>query len=163
MDGARGDGAADDRRTCAILGLQLCSAIGYLHRRGRLHLDLKPSNVISDGGTRASSTSTSLAVRVACRGARDRAVPGARAGARRRAWTPRPTSGASGPTLFAAATAKRPFDASGAEQLERRAEPLRRVRRGLPKPFADVVDACLEPATADRPSVEDLEAELDAL
>ena len=41
--------------------------------------------------------------------------------------------------------------------------PLRRLRRGLPKPLADVVDACLEPAAADRPSVADLEAELDAL
>jgi serine/threonine protein kinase len=30
----------------AFLGLQLCSAIGYLHRRGVLHLDLTPSNVI---------------------------------------------------------------------------------------------------------------------
>ena len=30
----------------AHLGLQLCSAIGYLHGHGYLHLDLKPSNVI---------------------------------------------------------------------------------------------------------------------
>jgi serine/threonine protein kinase len=68
-----------------------------------------------------------------------------------------------GATLFAAATARRPFDATGAEQLARRAESVRRVRSGLPRAFADVVDACLEPAPADRPALADLEAELDAL
>jgi eukaryotic-like serine/threonine-protein kinase len=29
---------------------QLCSAVGYLHRKGWLHLDLKPDNLIADGG-----------------------------------------------------------------------------------------------------------------
>ena len=145
------------------LGLQLCSAIGYLHRCGRLHLDLKPSNVISDNGIarvidlnlargpgrvpKGYGTAQYLAPEQARGGRVDAAAD---------VW-------GIGATLFAAATAKRPFDASGAEQLERRAEPLRRVRRGRPKAFADVVDACLQPATADRPSVEDLEAELDAL
>jgi len=32
------------------LGLHLTSAIGYLHCQGWLHLDLKPSNVVADGG-----------------------------------------------------------------------------------------------------------------
>jgi serine/threonine protein kinase len=32
------------------MGRQLCSAVGYLHRRGWLHLDLKPDNLIADGG-----------------------------------------------------------------------------------------------------------------
>src|SRR4051812_13481369 len=37
----------------AELGVQLCSAGGYLHRHGWLHLDLKPTNVIVDlGGVR---------------------------------------------------------------------------------------------------------------
>lgn len=34
----------------AHLGLHLCSAIHYLHRHGILHLDLKPSNVVSERG-----------------------------------------------------------------------------------------------------------------
>jgi eukaryotic-like serine/threonine-protein kinase len=34
----------------AILGIQLCSAISYLHAHGVLHLDLKPSNIIADNG-----------------------------------------------------------------------------------------------------------------
>jgi serine/threonine protein kinase len=32
------------------MGLQLCSAVGYLHRQGWLHLDLKPSNLIAERG-----------------------------------------------------------------------------------------------------------------
>ncbi|WP_107474113.1 serine/threonine-protein kinase [Streptomyces sp. NRRL S-340] len=34
----------------ALLGVQLCSAVHYLHGRGLLHLDLKPSNVVVDCG-----------------------------------------------------------------------------------------------------------------
>lgn len=34
----------------ALLGAQLCSAVHYLHGRGLLHLDLKPSNVVVDRG-----------------------------------------------------------------------------------------------------------------
>ncbi|MFB6805649.1 serine/threonine-protein kinase [Streptomyces sp. NPDC056387] len=34
----------------AVLGVQLCSAVHYLHGQGLLHLDLKPSNVVVEGG-----------------------------------------------------------------------------------------------------------------
>jgi serine/threonine protein kinase len=44
----------------AHLGLQLGSAIRYLHRNEFLHLDLKPSNVVADGG-RAKVIDLSLA------------------------------------------------------------------------------------------------------
>jgi serine/threonine protein kinase len=145
------------------LGLQLCSAVGYLHRRGRLHLDLKPSNVISEAGI-ARVIDLNLARppgRVpAGYGTAQYLAPeqarGGRVDAAADVW-------GIGATLFAAATAKRPFDGSGAEQLERRAQPVRRLRRGLPKPLADVVDACLEPDPGDRPALADLDAELDAL
>jgi eukaryotic-like serine/threonine-protein kinase len=39
-----------DRDDALELGRQLCSAVRYLHRQGWLHLDLKPSNLIADGG-----------------------------------------------------------------------------------------------------------------
>ncbi|MCH1865169.1 serine/threonine-protein kinase [Nocardioides sp. CFH 31398] len=34
----------------AMLGLQLCSALGWLHRHDWLHLDLKPANVVVQAG-----------------------------------------------------------------------------------------------------------------
>jgi serine/threonine protein kinase len=34
----------------AVLGVQLSSALAYVHRHGYLHLDLKPSNVVCEGG-----------------------------------------------------------------------------------------------------------------
>jgi serine/threonine protein kinase len=39
-----------DRDDLVEMGLQLCSAVRYLHRNGVLHLDLKPDNLIADGG-----------------------------------------------------------------------------------------------------------------
>jgi eukaryotic-like serine/threonine-protein kinase len=39
-----------ERDDAIEMGRQLCSAIGYLHRKGWLHLDLKPDNLIADGG-----------------------------------------------------------------------------------------------------------------
>ncbi len=39
-----------ERDDAIEMGRQLCSAIGYLHGRGWLHLDLKPDNLIADGG-----------------------------------------------------------------------------------------------------------------
>jgi len=145
------------------LGLQLCSAIGYLHRHDRLHLDLKPSNVISENGI-ARVIDLNLARRPgrvpAGYGTAQYLAPeqarGGRVDAAADVW-------GIGATLFAAATGRRPFDATGREQLDRRAEPLRRVRRGLPRVFTDVVDGCLEPDPKDRPALSDLEAELDAV
>jgi serine/threonine protein kinase len=39
-----------ERDDAIEMGRQLCSAIGYLHRQGWLHLDLKPDNLIADCG-----------------------------------------------------------------------------------------------------------------
>ena len=39
-----------DTDEIAHLGLQLCSALAYLHARGIAHLDLKPSNIIGEAG-----------------------------------------------------------------------------------------------------------------
>jgi serine/threonine protein kinase len=38
------------REDAVEMGTQLCSAIRYLHGKGWLHLDLKPDNLIADGG-----------------------------------------------------------------------------------------------------------------
>jgi eukaryotic-like serine/threonine-protein kinase len=39
-----------ERDDAIEMGRQLCSAVGYLHAKGWLHLDLKPDNLIADGG-----------------------------------------------------------------------------------------------------------------
>jgi len=39
-----------ERDDAIEMARQLCSAVGYLHRNGWLHLDLKPDNLIADGG-----------------------------------------------------------------------------------------------------------------
>ncbi len=49
-------------RDALHLGLHLTSAIGYLHRKGWLHLDLKPSNVVAESG-RAKLIDLSIARR----------------------------------------------------------------------------------------------------
>jgi serine/threonine protein kinase len=149
----------------AFLGLHLCSAIGYLHRHGYLHLDLKPSNVISDRGQ-----AKVIDLSIARRPGRVRAGVGT--------WqymAPEQARGGSvseatdawgiGAVLFVAATGARPFRSNGDggsyEQLERRADPVRRHRR-LPRALADVVDACLDPVPAARPPVCRVSEVLDA-
>jgi eukaryotic-like serine/threonine-protein kinase len=47
---AGGAGGRLSREDAIEMGRQLCSAVGYLHRKGWLHLDLKPDNLIADGG-----------------------------------------------------------------------------------------------------------------
>ncbi len=149
----------------AHLGLQLCSAIQYLHGHGYLHLDLKPSNVIAHKG-QAKVIDLSI-----CR--RPGSVPrgsgtpaylspeqarGGRAGAATDVW-------GIGATLYEAATGERPFPEARSghyPQLSGAAEPIGRRRRA-PKRFASLIDSCLAPRQEDRPEVVELADELDAL
>lgn len=39
-----------DSREVAQLGIHLCSALGYMHARDILHLDIKPSNIVASHG-----------------------------------------------------------------------------------------------------------------
>jgi len=136
----------------AALGLQLCSALGYLHKHGVLHLDLKPSNIVAERG-QAKLIDLSIA-----------RPPGR---ARRRVGTrvymaPEQVRGGVltaatdvwglGAVLFEAAAARRPFAGEGFPQLERRADRVREHRR-LPGPLGAAIDACLEPDPAGRPAL----------
>jgi serine/threonine protein kinase len=144
-------------RELAFLGLQLTSAVGYLHRHGVLHLDLKPSNVVAEAG-RAKLIDLSVAR------APGRLKPGigtwcymAPEQARGGAVGPAADVWGVGVVLWAAACGDTPFGDESLEypQLEQAAPPVN-ARRRLPRALAEVIDGCLKATPAQRPSLADL-------
>lgn len=159
----------------AQLGLHLCSALRYLHGRGVLHLDVKPSNIVAVDGV-ARLIDLSLARRPG------RCAPGygtvgylspeQLVGAR---VTPAADVWGLGLVLYESATGVRTYDAvpagsagsvsalSAYEALLVR--PVRRLRchRRLPVRVAETIDACLSIQPADRPSLAELSDALDTL
>src|ERR687894_856999 len=150
----------------AHLGLHLCSAVQYLHRHGILHLDLKPSNIVSEC-QRAKIIDLSIA-RPPGRGRKYAGTRNYMAPEQARGDNLGPAADVwgIGAVLFEAATGELPFDAPDDEdryeQLERRAEPVRSYRR-VPAAFNDLVGSCLEPDPARRPTVDEVTKSLTAL
>jgi serine/threonine protein kinase len=154
------------------LGLHLCSAIHYLHRHNVLHLDLKPSNIVSERQM-AKILDLSIA-RPPGRGKRGIGTDQYMSPEQARGDYLGPPADVwgIGATLYEAATGEYPFndyddgetgeEPERSEQLERRADSIR-VHRRVPRRFADVVDGCLEPDPAQRPTVDDLARSLTAL
>jgi serine/threonine protein kinase len=154
-------------RELGFLGVHLCSAVGYLHARGVLHLDVKPSNVIAEAG-RAKLIDLSVArppgrcrpgVGTWCYMAPEQAR-GGEIGPPADVW-------GIGGVLFEAATRACAFDDGNDDdveypQLERRATSIARARRGLPRELAVAIDACLDPDPAARPSIARLAAACEA-
>jgi serine/threonine protein kinase len=145
-------------RELGALGLHVCSAIAYLHRHRLLHLDLKPSNIVSELG-RAKVIDLSIA-----RG------PGrGRKGAGTRVYmAPEQARGGMlteatdvwgvGAVLYEAAGGKRPFLTQPRvkyPQVRERARPIAGTRR-LPRELTAAIDACLEPQPRNRPSLAQL-------
>ena len=145
-----------------LLGLHLCSALHYIHRQGVLHLDLKPSNIISESrlakiidlsiarspgqGEEGTGTDQYMA---------PEQVTGDHLSPATDVW-------GVGAVLWEAATGEEPFNAEDEddeepsyEQLERRIDPIRSYRR-VPAAFASLVESCLEPDPAGRPTIEEL-------
>lgn len=144
-------------RELAFLGLQLVSAVGYLHRRGYVHLDLKPSNIVAECG-RAKLIDLSIARRPGrarpgvgtwCYMAPEQAR-GGRVGEAADVW-------GIGVVLWEAACADAPFSDESLEypQVRDRA-PLLGSRRRLPGPLTSAVDRCLEPDPTARPTLAEL-------
>lgn len=149
-----------------FLGLHLCSAIHYLHRRNILHLDLKPSNVVSERGL-AKVLDLSIA-QPPGRGKKGAGTDQYMAPEQARGDLVGPPADVwgIGTVLYEAATANEAFDLHEDEdkyiQLERRADPIR-IHRRLPVAFASAIDACLEPDPALRPTVDGLMKTLTSL
>ena len=155
------DGLLDDAEA-AQLGLQIGSALRYLHSHDLLHLDLKPSNVIAENG-RGKLLDLGLAgppgpakagVGTWCYMAPEQARGG-------RVAPPADVWGL-GATLYESVSGWPPFDDPEREidglmdeeieypQLERPARPLGEVSR-VGAPLAELVDACLQPDAGRRP------------
>lgn len=157
-------------RDLAYLGQHLCAALRYMHDRGYLHLDIKPSNIIASEG-HARIIDLSLARRPGRHhggigtpvAMAPEQVRGGRLGPAADAW-------GIGLVLYEAATGSQPFDTAhtSAEesisdshdqrlypQLNIRAPSVRTLRR-LPRPLANAIDRCLDPVADQRPSLSEL-------
>ena len=152
-------------RELAFLGLQLIAAVGYLHRHGHLHLDLKPSNIVAEAG-QAKLIDLSIArppgrvragVGTWCYMAPEQAR-GGRVDPAADVW-------GLGVVLWEAACGDTPFGDESVEypQLQSRAPELRTRRRRLPPALASVIDRCLEPNPAHRPGLAEVRAALVAV
>jgi len=146
-------------RDLAQLTDHLASALRYLHSLGFLHLDVKPSNVVCDNGI-AKLLDFSIA-----------RPPGTyRPGLGTRTWaSPEQLAGEEltsasdvwglGQLLHLGATGSNPYDRDDGLPVTARAPRVRSVRR-LPEPVAAAMDACLEQAPGDRPTLPELAAAL---
>ena len=149
------------------LGTHLCSAVRYLHGKGILHLDLKPSNIVAENrlakvldlsiarppgpGEKGKGTSQYMAPEQARGGDFTTATD---------VW-------GIGAVLYEALTGEIPFeDSTDAdyqyEQLGRRAEPISSFRN-VPKDLIETVERCMEPDPDKRPTVEGLSRTLKEL
>jgi eukaryotic-like serine/threonine-protein kinase len=152
-------------RSLVFLGVQLCSALRYLHRHGFLHLDLKPSNIVSQAGV-AKLLDLSVA-RPPGRPHRGVGTPqymspeqitGAPLTAAADAW-------GLGAVLYEAATGTAPFARRGAPRPPRLAQKLvaLRRRRKVPRVLGEVIDGCLEKEPSARPALAEVAAALRTL
>jgi serine/threonine protein kinase len=150
----------------AHLGLHLCSAVHYLHHHGILHLDLKPSNIVSE--CRMAKILDLSIARPPGQGKKDAGTRNYMAPEQARGdyFSPATDVWGIGAVLFEAATGELPFDAyddeSRYEQLERRAEPVRSHRR-VPAAFNALISSCLDPDPARRPTLGELADALNKL
>ncbi|MEU2334133.1 serine/threonine-protein kinase [Streptomyces sp. NPDC006654] len=147
----------------ALLGVQLCSAVHYLHGRGLLHLDLKPSNVVVERG-HVKVLDLSVARRPgpapAGLGTRGYRAPEQ---ARDGVLTPAADVWGIGVVLHEAACGTGSSEPGGSgPRCPARPAPVSSLRR-LPRALAAAVDGCLRADPASRPGVAELAAELAAV
>jgi serine/threonine protein kinase len=152
---------------CAVLGLQLSSALAYLHSNGFLHLDLKPSNIVAES-SKAKLIDLSIAhprgKRRLIMGTRDYMAPEQIDGDE---LTEATDVWGLGLVLYEAATGALPFESDRDDlvdtsdeddfypQLDRTFVSVREHRR-LPRLLAECIDKCLQHEPGLRPSLEHL-------
>lgn len=157
------------------LGLQLASALHYLHRRGVVHLDVKPRNVIMGGSPRLIDLSVArrldeLGTITSPVGTTAYMAPEQSDLALLPALGPAADVWGWGVTLYETLARRRPFldaEEDDAAPLERRYPQLVHAPEPLPRrvpgALADLVEACLVVDPAERPAPAELAAELELL
>lgn len=171
LTGATLSAVIDERRRfglrvpdVAVLGLQLCSVVGYLHDHDVLHLDLKPSNIVVQGG-QAKLLDLSVATPPG------HSKPGA---GTREYMSPEQCRGGQldaaadvwgiGMLLWETLTLHHPWGRSdGKPQRDQRAPSVTTRRRRLPAEIATITDRCLEPVAADRPTIPEVATALETV
>ncbi len=143
-----------------LMGQHLVSVLGYLHRQGWLHLDVKPSNVVVQGG-RAVLIDLSLVARPGD----GRAHAGTDGYLAPEQALGRGLSAASdvfglGVTLGESLTGQLPYGEEGDwDSGTAPRDPRRAFRRRLdrsPQPLADLVRSCIDPDLVRRPTLDEV-------
>lgn len=147
----------------AIMGGQMTSAIAYLHDKGLVHLDLKPSNIVCEAG-KVKVIDLSLT--------REPGEYGAGIGTRHY-LSPEQARGGDlcaaadvwgiGAVMYEAITTDLPFPESMPGDYRQKTVRLRlpdAVADDLPRDLVETIDACLAPVPTDRPSVSEVAAVL---
>jgi serine/threonine protein kinase len=152
------------------LGLQLCSAAHYLSGEGIVHLDIKPSNVIMGAPARLIDLSVARPVSelVASRsrvGTDAYMAPEQCDPERRGPVTAAADVWGIGATLYHALAARPPFAVPerGSERYPQLRESPEPLPERVPADLRALVERCLEPDPAARPSPAGLAAELELL
>jgi eukaryotic-like serine/threonine-protein kinase len=160
------DGLLDDEEA-SHFGLQIGAAVRYLHGHDLLHLDLKPSNAIAENG-RARLIDLGLAEPPGpVRPGRGTWCYLAPEQARGEAVGPATDVWGLGATLYEAVSGWPPIDGVMDEDIEfpqlvRPARPLAETGGAGPA-LAALIMACLRPSPDERPAIEDVLAELEAV
>lgn len=146
----------------AQLGRQLCSGLHYLHGHDRLHLDLKPSNIVCSDG-RAILLDLSLArppgVCTAGNGTAEYMAPEQVAGGMTSAAT---DVWGLGGVLFRALTGQRPFPRTTAAREPDHRPDFTALGRTDPQLY-ELVTACLSAQPSERPTLDGLRKVLNGL
>lgn len=145
-----------------LLGIQVCSALRYLHHRGWLHLDLTPTNIVVEAG-RARVLDLSLAGRPG-RVEKGTGTNGYRAPETRATGDVSEATDvwALGTVLFECLTGDEQLDPVEPESLAR--WPRRRwPRRPVPDQLRALVDAMRMPHPDRRPDLDSVLATLEAI